>query len=162
MKFWRMPELVERLMPFLDGQSTLALVKALPLAFEIIQRKSKWIKLVKRVCPYMTYDLILDEDGYEEAVAKERSGVMVLVEFLKMMENPNPQLSDLLHAMCENFPPIDRDDVPVEVRGPPDSVNAIPGPEFIQVSCSCNHAPHALSPYAPWSEKNCLVLGSSL
>ena len=35
-KFWRMPEMVERLLPFLDAVSTLSLVKALPLALQII------------------------------------------------------------------------------------------------------------------------------
>ena len=52
-KFWRTPELVDRLITtFLDSKSTLALVKALPLALEVIEGKSSWIKLVRRVCPY--------------------------------------------------------------------------------------------------------------
>ena len=155
-KFWRIPELVERLIPFLDGHTTLSLVKALPLALEIIERKFTWSKFVRRVCPHMTYDVIPDEVEFEEAVAKERGEVTTLLEFLKMMENPIPHLLDLLHVICDHFPPIDRDDVPVEVRGPPDSVNTIPGPESIQVSCSCGHT-HAVSPYALWSEEICFA-----
>ena len=82
-QFWRTPELVESLMPFLNGQSTLALVKALPLALEVIQRKSMWTMLVRRVCPYDT-----DDSDAEEAVANHRRKVMPLVEILKMMEDP--------------------------------------------------------------------------
>ena len=55
--FWRTPELVDRLMTFLDSHSTLALVKALPLALDIVAGQSSWIKLVRRVCPH-------DEPGY--------------------------------------------------------------------------------------------------
>ena len=33
-KFWRLPELVEMVMPFLDGPSILSLAKALPLALD--------------------------------------------------------------------------------------------------------------------------------
>ena len=144
-KFWRLPELVEMLIPFLDGPSTLSLVKACPLALEIIQRKSMWIKLVRRVCPYMVYD-VLEWVEYEEEVAKDRSAVMNLVQFLKMMENPVPRLLDLLHVICERFPPVDRDDVPLEARKSPSSVNVIPGPEFIQVSCTCGDASHDVFP----------------
>ena len=73
-QFWRTPELVENLMHFLDGQSTLALVKALPLALEVIQRRSMWTKLVRRVCPYDTDD----GESDEEVVANYRSKVMNL------------------------------------------------------------------------------------
>lgn len=144
-KFWRLPELVEMLMPFLDGPSTLSLVKACPVALEIIQRTSMWIKLVRRVCPYMGHD-VLDEVEYEEDLVTDRREVMNLVQFLKMMDNPVPRLMDLLHVICERFPPVDRDDVPLEARGPPRSFNAIPGPEFIQVSCTCRHASHDVFP----------------
>ena len=117
-KFWRLPELVEMLMPFLDVPSTLSLVKACPVALEIIQRKSMWIKLVRRVCPDMGYDVI-DEVGYEEDLVNDRREVMNLVQFLMLMENPVPRLLDLLHVICERFPPVDRDDVPLEARKSP-------------------------------------------
>ena len=146
-KFWRTPELVDRLMTFLGGQSTLALVKALPLALDIIGGKSSWIKLVRRVCPYDTPDTpCVSVAEWEEIVAEERKDVVTLVEILKMMEleDSNSLLLDLLHVICKNFPLVDRDDVPVEARA--SRVNDIPGPELIQVSCSCEQASHALSP----------------
>ena len=133
--------MVDRLMTFLDGHSTLSLVKALPLAFEMIEGKSSWIKLVRRVCPYL-------EDGdcsweeFLEEVAKERKDVRNLVEILKMMEDPSPPLLDLLHVICERYPPDDRDEVPADEV----PYNLIPGPELIQVSCTCKQASHEVSP----------------
>ena len=76
---------------------------------------------------------------------------MPLVEILKMMEDPNPRLLDLLHVICQRFPPVTREDVPEEAqRRWSDGeirVNAIPGPEFIEVSCNCGHTSHAVCPY---------------
>ena len=109
-KFWRTPELVDRLMTFLDGHSTLSLVKALPLAFDMIEGKSSWIKLVRRVCPYVE-DGVVSCEEWKEQVAKERKDVRSLVEILKMMKDPSPPLLDLLHVICERFPPDDRDEV---------------------------------------------------
>ena len=132
--FWRTPELVDKLMTFLDGQSTLALVKALPMALEIIKGKSAWIKLVRRVCPYDIDDVCDSVAEWEEELAKERKDVMNLVEILKMMEleDPSPLLLDLLHVICERYPPDDRDEVPADEV----PYNLIPGPELIQVSCT--------------------------
>ena len=126
--------MVERLMPFLDGQSTLVLVKALPLALQVILRKSMWVKLVRRVCPYETDDL-LGEAEYEDAAANDRGIVTPLVEILKMVEGHNPLLLVLLHVICERFPPGDRYEV------------GLGGPELVQVSCTCEqHTTHTVSP----------------
>ena len=127
--------MVERLMPFLDAQSTLALVKALPLALEVIQRKFMWIKLVRRVCPFDTDDGVAE---FEETLADDRRKVMPLVEILKMIEDPNLRLLDLLHIICERFPSVDRDDVPVMAP-------SLPG--IIRVSCSCEQTSHSVSPF---------------
>ena len=162
-KFWKTPELVDRLMPFLDGQSTLSLVTALPLALEIVKGKASWIQLVKRVCPFETKDAV-DAAEWEKQVAKERMDVLNLVEILKMMEleDPSPLLLDLLHVICKNFPPVDRDEVPEEAREPPSSVNQIPGPEFIQVTCTCEQSTHALSPYGfPYLEQAERAMGTT-
>ena len=118
--------MVERLMPFLDGKSALALVKALPLALEVIQKKSLWIKLVEQECPY-------PEDPYEDAFVMN-SGVeevMTLAEILKLFEDPNPFLLDLLHIICERFRPD----------------NILRGRKLIQVSCTCKqHTSHTVDP----------------
>ena len=142
--FWRLPELVETLIPFLDGSSTLALVKAFPLALKVIQRKTVWVKHVKRLCPFFIYEVVSEEE-FEKTLVEEKGSVMNLVGILKMMDNPNPRLLDLLHAIMDGPPPIDRDDVPEEVREEP--VNDIPGPEFIRLSCPCDQTFHDISLY---------------
>ena len=71
---------------------------------------------------------------------------MPLVDILKMTENPKPLLLDLLHTICDRFPPVDREDVPEQARG--SHVNMIPGPEFFELSCSCQQATHAVFPQA--------------
>ena len=147
-KFWRLPELVEMLMPFLDGPSVLSLAKALPLALEITQRKSMWTKLVRRVCLFDSDDVFFWGEQFDEAVATDKSKVLPFAEILKMTEDPNPLLLlELLHVICERFPPVGRDDVPLEARGSPNSVNMIPGPEFFEVACACEHTSHAVCPY---------------
>ena len=127
--------MVDKLMTFLDGHSTLSLVKALPLAFDMIEGKSSWIKLVRRVCPYLE-DGVVSLAEWEEQVAKEREDVRNLVEILKMMEDLSPLLLDLLHVICERFPPFE---VPDD-----DETHYING--RIQVSCTCKEASHTLSP----------------
>ena len=71
-------------MLFLDARSTLTLVKVLPLALDIIQMKSMWIKLVKRVCPYDTQDAVSEQE-YLEGLAAEKMELILLTEILKVM-----------------------------------------------------------------------------
>ena len=90
-----------------------------------------WTKLVRRVCPYDTDD---GESG-EEFVANHRSKVMLLVEILKMTEDPNPLLLDLLHIVCKRFPSVGGEDLRQDMRG------------FVRVSCSCEEISHTVSPF---------------
>ena len=136
--------MIETLIPFLDGPSTLALVKASPLALQVIQRKSVWVQHVKRHCPLLINEVVSDE-VFEATLAEEKSSVMNLIGILKMMEDPNPRFFDLLHAIWKGHPPTERDDVPEEAQE--DLVNNIPGPEFIQLSCQCEETFHNISPY---------------
>merc|ERR1711971_436718 len=139
----RLPELIETLIPFLDGPSTLALVKALPLALQVIQRKSVLVQHVKRHCPFLINEVVSDE-VFEATLAEEKSSVMYLIEILKMMKDPNPRLFDLLHTICKGHPPTDPPD---REEAQENLVNNIPGPEFIQLSCQCEEAFHDISPY---------------
>ena len=70
-KSWRTADLVESLLLFLDARSTLTLVKVLLLALDIIQMKSMWIKLVKRVCPYDTQDAVSEQEFLEGLAAEK-------------------------------------------------------------------------------------------
>ena len=129
-KFWRTPDLIETLLPFLDANSTLALVKVLPLALDIVQMKTMWIKLVERACPYDKSDgsvscFCFCQCGccgcgaklLEKQRAKQIKELIPLVEILKLMsEDTKPRLSELLHLICRRFPPgEDSDD---ETEGP--------------------------------------------
>ena len=91
-----------------------------------------WTKLVRRVCPNDTDDVLGEP---EESIANQRRKVMPLVEILKMMEDPNILLLDLLHVICERFPPIGRENLRDDLSG------------FFQVSCSCEHTSHSVSPH---------------
>ena len=128
-KFWRTPDLIETLLPFLDANSTLALVKVLPLALDIVQMKTMWIKLVERTCPYDKSDgsvscFCFCQCGccgcgaklLEKQRAKQIKELIPLVEILKLMsEDTKPRLSELLHLICRRFPPgEDSDDWPEE------------------------------------------------
>ena len=70
----------------------------------------------------------------KEELAMERQDLRNLVEALKKMENPNPRLLDLLHVICERFPPVDA--LP----------KALPEMNTVVMSCRCEHSPHAVSP----------------
>ena len=54
-KFWGCPELVERLLPFLDTYSTVCLVQAHKPVLDIVLGKTVWKKLVKQVCHGMVH-----------------------------------------------------------------------------------------------------------
>ena len=131
-KFWRTPDLLERLLAVLDAKSVLALVKGLPPALAIIQRKPTWIKLVKRVCSNIE-DPRFDSVSYslQQVAAEHRSGLIPLVGILKRMtSNFRPRLLDLLDVICEGNPPVLRENVS----------------ELIKVTCT-RHTCHEVSPY---------------
>ena len=95
-KFWRSPDLVSQLLPFLDLASTLHLASILPLVLQLLQRKSIWRDLIRRSIE--NFDLIMRDD-YEEIMWI----VDQLVDILKMLESPELLLLDVLHVICEIY-----------------------------------------------------------
>ena len=93
-RFWKSPDLVSQLLPFLDSSSTLVLATVQPLVVQLLQRSSIWKGLLRR-------STIEDVYFYTE---ETRFTVEDLVNILKMMEDPLPLLSELLHIICEKFP----------------------------------------------------------
>ena len=149
-KFWRTPDLLERLLAVLDAKSLLALVKGLPPALAIIQRKPTWIKLIKRVCSNIE-DPRFGSDSHEEflqQLAEHRSGLIPLVAIMKRMtSNFRPRLLDLLDVICEGNPPVLRENVSEECRSYEEYYEEnLPGPELIKVTCT-RHTSHEVSPY---------------
>ena len=100
-KFWELPELVEKLLPFLDLESTLHLAQAHQLTRDILQRSFTWDKLIGRSCLQEEAYHCLDDGLFKEKVAS----VKLLVAILKLMKDPKANMLDLLDTICKMCPP---------------------------------------------------------
>ena len=100
-KFWRSPELIEALLPFIDPPSTRCLAQVHPLSLDILQSAFVWNKLITRSIPDKKNTDITEESLYE-LVPKVTS----LARILHMMEDKkSPQLElSLIHTVCTRFP----------------------------------------------------------
>ena len=123
-KFWRTPELVEKLLTFLDAGSTKLLAESHDLTLQILGQAFNWDKLTKRTFPVgENFDLVQDADTF---LASEKSKTGFLVDILRMIKGAQqPQLKkDLLHAICKRFP------------GEPAVEKIWKQKPFVEVSCS--------------------------
>ena len=95
-KFWKTPELIERLLLFLDVESTSCLAKSHARTLNILEGGWVWNKFIKRICPY-------DEEDIEDVKEPETKLDVIknLVAILKLMEDPQVLLVDLLELICE-------------------------------------------------------------
>ena len=95
-KFWRTPELIERLLLFLDAESTLVLAQSHVRTLNVMEGGWVWNKFIARICPY-------DEDDNEcvKEPEKKLDVIKNLVEILKLVEDPKVLLTDLLELICE-------------------------------------------------------------
>ena len=102
MKFWRTPELVEKLLPFLNLESTLILAKTHEMTRRLLQGTSIWNKLIRRNCPFV--DLPNPDLCVPRKIQVKIDWVKSLVEILKLMQDPEEALLlDLLDVICERF-----------------------------------------------------------
>ena len=112
-RFWRSPDLVAQLIPFLDLSSILALATVQPLVLSLLQRSFILKTLIRRI-----------SENELEGLDREKIGQ--LVEILKLVEDPEPHLLELLHTIIERYPEeascIEEDDL-----------------DSVQVSCSLHH-----------------------
>ena len=88
-KFWRTPELIEGLLPYLDPSSTLRLAQAHQITRDILQGSRVWNKVIKRCSPLN--DSRLDKMTH-------------LVAILKLMKDTKDNMLDLLDAICKANP----------------------------------------------------------
>ena len=95
-KFWKTPELIERLLLFLDVESTLCLAQSHARTLNILEGGWVWNKFIKRICPYDEED----NQGVNEPETK-LDIIKNLVAILKLMEDPQVLLVDLLELICE-------------------------------------------------------------
>ena len=124
---WSNPDLVEKLLPFLDAQSTLCLVQSeFTCTLDLLQdteNPSIWIKLIGRSLtgsPTFEGADALDSDALAQATQdvvhgalsnllranfeRKRTQVVPLIAILKLMEDPNPQILHLLEAIVQKYP----------------------------------------------------------
>ena len=95
-KFWRTPELIERLLLLLDEKSTLVLAQSHVRTLNVLEGGWVWNKFIARICP-------CDEDDKEcvKEPEKKLDVIKNLVEILKLVEDPKVLLTDLLELICE-------------------------------------------------------------
>ena len=119
--FWNTPELVTKLVTFLDGQSTMVLAQAHHLTLDVVQQNFVWNKVVKRSCP--DNKNLSDFDMNKEKM-------MPLLVILVMAEGAPGMKVTLLEVICEKFPPNTEEYVITTASG--DLL-----PESVEVSYSC-------------------------
>ena len=128
-KFWRTPELVERLIPHLDARSIARLAQLHHFTVEVLQAASFWKDLVRRTC---LYDEVMPQsvfartskDWVEEKFDDHQRAIHPLTRLLKRMEDPRACLLQLLHVICERYPSVGLRDIDDKLL-------------VFQVSCPC-------------------------
>ena len=114
--FWRLPEMAETLLPYLDVESILCLAQCHHLTLQLLQGTSDWNKMIKRVVkgvkivgyhPIQKHSIHYQANflGLRERLAPEIQKMACLVDLLKMMESPEAHLRALLELVCDRFPP---------------------------------------------------------
>ena len=111
-KFWRTPELVEKLLAFLDLASIKELAKSHRLTRQILGKSFVWNQLIKKIFPKDHNIDPVDSNFPQEddaVLASERGKARLLTEILSLSEDSDrSQLGkDLLHTICERHPILD-------------------------------------------------------
>ena len=138
-RFLKLPELIERLVSFLDAQSTLCLLRSRVMDKETREKSfssKAWSQLIRRtLCGQDGLLLIRRTPEMVEAEAEVwcgveswlevDEGVKDLVKILKLLqlEQPNTFMLPLLDLICES----------------------IPSMEHIAIRCPCHTEPHIVS-----------------
>ena len=86
-KFWQTAELVQGLLPYLDLESTLRLAHTHQKTQSILQGSRVWTNLIKRSSPLHQLDKVEH-----------------LVDILKLLEDTESNMLDLLDTICEANP----------------------------------------------------------
>ena len=129
-KFFSTRELVERLISFLDTETTLSLAQS--VVNEDTLRESlgskAWSELIKRGSNGETGELQEEEEDEEELEEEYVSNLVKILKILKVMEleEPSKLILPLLDQICKMFPPGENTDL-------------------VQVVCPCNPEPHLIS-----------------
>ena len=133
-KFWATPELVEKLLPYLDLNSTKHLAESHQLMRKILKKELTWNKLIQRFLPgEERMEFLVDQSfgdplpfEHDPLLGSERQKVKILAEILTMIKGHSGAQMALVHAICER--------------------NPIRGTVVIDLSCSCLLT-HRVSPW---------------
>ena len=120
-KFWRSPELVKTLLPYLYTYCVGRLAECNDITLGLLQRPFLWNQFIERSISKtlsQCTNLSWDEDEDKEVNEQERGEVEEEIHSMEMLENvgdlakiltlfvdPKPFLLDLLHLICEKYPP---------------------------------------------------------
>ena len=101
------PELVEKLLPYLDPETTFSLAQTHKLTREILQKRSIWRKLIRRGCHYDEeqdfYNHERDFYNYVPPHHTRTAQLKKLIKILQLFKSPEAHLFDLLELVCERF-----------------------------------------------------------
>ena len=116
-KFWMIPEMIAKLLPFLDLKSTLCLARAHKKTQDVLKGAMVFNKLLKRNSPLTELDNVKD-----------------LATILKLMKDPKANLSEVLDAICETNPQTSNPNTPNLGSGP-----------GVRMGCPCHLHYHSIS-----------------
>ena len=110
-KFWETPELVEKLLPYLDLSTTKLLAESHKLTRKILKKAVNWNKLIQRILPLEDrVPFLVDwsfgsplpsEDEGDPLLASEKQKAKILAEILTLINGDSAAELVLFHAICE-------------------------------------------------------------
>ena len=122
---WMSEDLLEHLLPMLDLPTMKNFASANPLALSVLSRPPMWRRILKRTYQpvYKSDDMIGDYNDWKSF----RQEAPMIADLLKMLEDQQSGLYELLDYVCEAFPLPECDDgkVKLSVCGRSRTINGV-------------------------------------
>ena len=128
-QIWMSEDLLEHLLPMLDLPTMKNLASANPLAVSVLSRPLMWRRILKRTT----------EDGHwqNDELESFRQDAPMIADLLKMLEDQQSRLNELLDYACEAFPlPECGSEVKITVCGSSRTIN---GSSFMLIESVVSH-----------------------
>ena len=111
-KFWETPELVEKLLPYLDLSTTKLLAESHKLTRKILKKAFNWNKLIQRILPLEDRVPFLVDWSFgspfpsedDPLLASEKQKAKILAQILTLINGDSAAELVLFHAICERNP----------------------------------------------------------
>ena len=110
-RFWMIAEMIAKLLPFLNLKSTLCLAQAHEETQNVLEGAAVFKKLLRRSSPLAQLHKVEN-----------------LVAILRLMEDPKPNLPQVLDAICQSNP-------------------SLPGSHNVRMGCHHHLHSHSISPH---------------